>query len=290
MINFLTYSQLLEELILGKIRVLLSVFIVIFTVQNLYAITTQEAVQQRQNFEKQKEQFQKLEKNRNQKIFFYDTKKPVLEKKGSEQCIEIKKIKEDTITLLSKSKKEEIFKKYENGCRTLSELNNLTKELTKLYIDKGYVTSQVYFKAQKLDTGVLKLIAIEGRVGTISPDKLYLENAFLAQKGSNLNLRDLERAIESINRLPSNHATMKLVPAKKTGYTDIQVENKTTNRLNGSVGIDNYGSKKTGKLQGNLYLNLDNPLGINDQFSIYLNTTQNHVSNELLKSSVRNVN
>jgi hemolysin activation/secretion protein len=227
-----------------------------------YANITEDAIKQKQNFEKQKEQFQKLQKNSNQKIFFYDSKKPTLQENSDEQCIEIKIIKENSITLLLKNEKEKIFKKYVNGCRTLTELNNLTKELTRLYIDKGYVTSQVYFKAQKINEGILEVIAVEGKVDDITPNELYIENAFLAQEGKYLNLRDLERAIESINRLPSNNATMKIIPSQKVGTSNIQIENQTSNRINGTIGIDNYGSKKTGKFQGSLNFNLESHLQI----------------------------
>lgn len=231
-------------------------------------------------FEKQKEQYQKIEENSNKKILFYDTKKPKVIDKTGEECIKIKEIKEDTITLLSLEEKNKIFQVYEGTCRTLTELNNLTKELTTLYIDKGYVTSQVYFEPQNMDKGILKIIAMEGKINEITPNEFYINNAFLGQKGKYLNLRELETAIESINRLPSNKATMKLIPANQVGQTDIQIENKTSNRINGIVSIDNYGSEKTGKIQGNMSLNLDNPLGINDQLSVYLNSTQKHTKKE----------
>lgn len=253
---------------------------------NLFAITgVEQLIKEQQSFESQKEQFQKLQENKNKKIFFYDTKKPILDEKKDDRCIFIKDIKEESITLLSKSEKEEVFKRYKNGCRSISEINNLTKELTKLYIDKGYVTSQVYIKAQKLKQGILEIIAVEGKIDEITPNKLYIENAFLGLKGGNLNLRDLESAIESINRLSSNQATMKLIPSKKTGYSNVEVENNTSNRINGTVGIDNYGSKKTGKLQGSMSVNLDNPLGINDQLTLLLNSTQKHTKKENSKGN-----
>lgn len=253
---------------------------------NLFAKTkVEESVQQRQSFEAQKEQFLKLENNSKQKILFYETKEPVLDNVSGKKCVQIKTIKEDTLTLLSKSEKSNILKKYEKGCRTINELNNLTKELTTLYINKGYITSKVYFKAQKLNQGILEIIAVEGKVNDITPNKLFIENGFLAQRGDYLNLRELEAAIESINRLPSNNATMKIVPAQKTGMSNIEVTNNPTNRVNGNIGVDNYGTEKSGKYQGSLNLNLDNPLGINDQFGISFNTTNKHSKPENSKGN-----
>ncbi|WP_419774190.1 ShlB/FhaC/HecB family hemolysin secretion/activation protein [Halarcobacter sp.] len=262
------------------------VLLMTFKTSLVFANTpVQKIIKERQSFENQKEQFKKLKENSNKRIYFNDIKKPLLEKVDDERCIEIKRIEENTITLLSKNEKEKIFKKYKNGCRTLTELNNLTKELTKLYIDKGYVTAKVYFKAQKIKKNILEIIALEGKINTILPNKLYIKNAFLFQEKEYLNLRDLETAIESINRLPSNNASMKIIPGKELGMSNIEVENKTTNRLNGNIGIDNYGSKKIGKFQGNMNLNFDNPLGVNDQLSIYLNSTQNHTKIENSKGN-----
>ena len=236
-------------------------------------------------FEKQKELFKKMEENSNEKILYYDSKEPVVEEKIEGSCIDIKKIQEDSITLLSNSEKQAIFQKYEGTCRTLPELNNLRKELMQLYIDKGYVTSQVYFKPQKMNDGILKLHAIEGKISKITPQERYIKNAFLFQEGRFLNLRDLENSVETINKLKSNHATIKLIPGDITGTTNIEIDNNVTNRVHGTIGLDNFGNETTGRVQGNLELNIDNLLGINDQLSIFLNSTDKHTSIENSKGS-----
>jgi hemolysin activation/secretion protein len=231
-------------------------------------------------FEKQKEQFKKMEENSNKKIPYYEIEKPKIIDKKEGKCIEIKKIEENTITLLSDKEKNSIFQAYEGTCRTLTELNNLTKELMHLYIDKGYITSKVYFKPQKMDKGILEIYAIEGKIAKITPKETYIKNAFIFQEGKYLNLRDLESSIETINKLSSNHATMKLIPGERLGTTNIQIDNNVTNRINGNIGVDNFGDKRTGRVQANLTLNIDNLLGINDQLSINLNTTQKHTTNQ----------
>lgn len=191
-----------------------------------------------------------------------------------------KKITEKTLTLLNTSEKEKLFNEYLGICSTLTDFKNLTNRLTSKYIDKGYITSKVYLLPQNISLGEIKLHAVEGKVNFIFPKKTYINNIFLGQKDDFLNLRDLETSIEMINRLPSNHATMKLLPSNKTGYTDVHIENNTTNRINGSIGINNFGSKKTGKIQGSFSLNFDDMLGIGDQLSINLNSTDNHFSDE----------
>ena len=197
--------------------------------------------------EKQKEIFEKLEKNQNNTILYNNVKKPKELPPKNEKCFNIKKITENTLTLLNTNEKETLFGKYVGTCSTLTDLKNLTNKLTSNYIDKGYITSKVYLLPQNISLGEVKLHAIEGKVSSIFPSKSYINNVFLEQKGDFLNLRDLETSIELINRLPSNHATMKLLPSSKTGYTDIHIENNTTSRINGSIGINNFGTKKNRK-------------------------------------------
>ncbi|PJC86808.1 ShlB/FhaC/HecB family hemolysin secretion/activation protein [Vibrio sp. HA2012] len=241
-----------------------------------------------EQLENQKEIFERLEKNQQQDILYFDVETPSLldtDTKEGERCIFIKEIKEETLTLLSRQEKSAQFTPFVNSCRTITELNNLVKSLSALYVDKGYVTSKVYLKPQTLKNGIVEIQAVEGRVSEILPDESYIKNAFLGQCGDYLNLRDLERSIETINSLPSNHASMKLLPGEKVGATNIQIENNPTRRINGMVALDNYGEKNTGKGQGSLSLNLDNPLGLNDRLSVSLNSTENNYSAENTRGS-----
>ena len=246
----------------------------------IFADSVTDAINQREQFEKQKEVFEKLDKRQDENIIRYNVEKPELLPKQDEQCFLIKTITDEGITLLSNDEKQALYNNYRGKCNSLTDLSNLARELTALYLEKGYITSQVYIKPQNISSGEVTLYGVEGKIEKISPDELYINNAFIGQKEDYLNLRDLENAVETINRLPSNHAKMDLVPSSEVGYTDVSIENNTTNRINGSIGINNFGTKKTGDKQGSLALNIDNPLGINDQFVVNLNSTDKHFQNE----------
>ncbi|MDD3463632.1 MAG: ShlB/FhaC/HecB family hemolysin secretion/activation protein [Sulfurospirillaceae bacterium] len=263
-----------------RIRFTLALFCLLGNQYFIFADSFTESIQQREQFEKQKEVFEKLQKRQDENIIRYDVKKPELLPLKDEPCFEIKAIKDEGITLLRESEKEFFYRQYIGKCTTLTELSNLAKQLSALYLEKGYITSQVYLKPQNISQGEVTLFALEGKIKSISPDERSINNAFMGQVGDYLNLRDLEHAIETMNRLPSNHAKMDLIPNEEIGYTDVSIENNTTSRLNGNVGINNFGTKKTGEKQGNLGLNIDNPLGINDQFAINLNSTDKHFKNE----------
>ena len=250
---------------------LLFISISAFATENINTI-----IKSQEQFEEQKRQFKKLEEKNNNKILFYKSKKPKLLKNKSGNCFFIKKINERSLTLLSQNEKINILKKYLFKCNTIEDLKNLVKELNSLYIDKGYITSKVFLKPQNISNGIIELFAIEGKIENIKKNDLYLKLAFFLNKEEYLNLRDLEVGIENINRLSSNNAKLKLEPGSKVGHTIVDIENKTTKRLNGQISLNNYGQEITGKEQIGVNINWENPFRINDKISVNYNTTDNH--------------
>lgn len=233
-----------------------------------------------------KKVYKKLQHLKNQKIPFYNTNKPQTSFMNKDKkCFYIKKIKIKGVTLLSEQEQNKVLKPYINRCDTLQDIKDIINKLNTLYMDKGYITSRVFIKPQNLSKGVLRLFCIEGRIDKIKPDKLYIKDVFLGQRGDVLDLRKVEDAIELINRLSSNHATLDITPSKKTGYSDIIIKNKTSKRVGGLFEADNYGSEKTGRVQGSLTLNIDDMLGINDRVSIVLNGTQKEFEDENSKGN-----
>jgi len=263
-----------------RIRFIFALLCLLGNKYAIFAYSLTDAINQREQFEKQKEVFEKLDKRQDENIIRYNVEKPELLPKQDEQCFLIKTIKDEGITLLSQDEKLALYNQYLGKCNSITDLSNLARQLTALYVEKGYITSQVYIKPQNISLGEVMLYAVEGKIAHITPDELYINNAFMGQKDDYLNLRDLEDAVETMNRLSSNHAKMDLVPSSEVGYTDVSIENNTSNRINGSIGINNFGTKKTGDKQGSLALNVDNPLGINDQFVVNLNSTDKHFQNE----------
>ncbi|MDR2790426.1 MAG: ShlB/FhaC/HecB family hemolysin secretion/activation protein [Campylobacteraceae bacterium] len=235
---------------------------------------------------RQRDIFESLSKDPTQNIEKFEA--PTIAPKRQnedERCFDIHNIVIYGATLLGKSSIDKIASKYLNKCSSLNDLRNLTSEINALYMGKGYITSQVYLSSQNIDKGYLTLQAMEGKIADIFPHEPYVTGAFAGQKGGHLNIRDIENAIENINRLPSNHAAMKLSPSDKTGCTDIVVENTPTKRIGGVLGIDNYGSKKTGKAQMNGRVNIDNIAGINDQLNVFLNFSDKYAKDENSKGN-----
>lgn len=153
---------------------------------------------------------------------------------------------------------------------------NLTmKRIQNAVIAKGYVTTRVLAGAQDLNSGVLTLTLLPGRVSGIRFDEQTSSranafNALPASPGDLLNLRDIEQALENFKRVPTVEADIRIVPAAASnagpGESDVVIAWRQRLPARLSLSVDNGGSKSTGKYQGSVALSLDNPLTLNDLF------------------------
>jgi len=237
--------------------------------------------------EEQKKIFEQFEKSEQQAPVRFDIQKPeLLPTEASEQCIPIKKITYKNITLLPEREVEGITQTYLGQCISETTLKNLFNELSTLYLNSGYITSRVYIKEQDISQGEIELTAIEGKIEAIQSPSSDIALAFDSQTGEYLNLKELETALSIVNRLPSNSATMKLIPSKtNVGETTIALDNNKTKPYGVEIGANNFGSDKTGKEQLSLRLSYDNLFNLNDQISLNLNSTDHHFQNENSKGN-----
>ncbi|WP_419785540.1 ShlB/FhaC/HecB family hemolysin secretion/activation protein [Pseudodesulfovibrio sp.] len=191
-------------------------------------------------------------------------------------CFEAKSIELSGATLLSQREIAKLIGPYIGKCLTLADVNNLVRDVTNAYVDKGYVTTRVAVPEQDFSTGKLVLLVVEGKVeGIESKDgqesSRELKGAFPGLSGKYLNLRDIEQGLDQMNRLPSNSVKMELAPGSTPGTSRVMVSNKRDRTWRFSAGLDNSGQDSTGRSQYVLSLGKDNLLGINDLLSVTLN-------------------
>ncbi|SDF83310.1 hemolysin activation/secretion protein [Onishia taeanensis] len=162
----------------------------------------------------------------------------------------------------------------------VDDLNELLRRVTQAYIDKGYVTTRAYLPQQELSKGILRVVVVEGHIeaiesqdGGLSAQELSMASPVTA--GEALNLRDLEQLVDQLNRLPSNQASMELVPGGLEGGSRVQVSNDRQKPWRLSLGRDNDGSEGTGEQQWRLGVEWDSPLGLADQVVARLGSDAN---------------
>ncbi|MDO5638607.1 MAG: ShlB/FhaC/HecB family hemolysin secretion/activation protein [Neisseria sp.] len=160
------------------------------------------------------------------------------------------------------------------GSEGLQQLQTLAQNIT---ISQGLITSQVYIAPQDLNSGRLALSVAPGKIGAIRYEENQgdsasvgrigaFANKFPAKSGDVLNIRDIEQGLENLRRLPSVEADIRIEPAAEEGRSDIVVDWQQSRPIRFNIGIDDSGSKTTGKYQGSLAVSLDNPLGLSDLF------------------------
>ncbi len=122
-----------------------------------------------------------------------------------------------------------------------------------------------------MTTGVLTLTLQPGRIGEIRFEEPVswrgrLWNAIPASRGDILNLRDIEQGLENFRRVPSANADIKIVPGAEDGTSDLQVNWHEGRPVRLSLGLDDSGSKSTGRYLGSATLAIDAPFAQNDLF------------------------
>jgi len=159
-------------------------------------------------------------------------------------------------------------------------INMTMKRMQNAVIEAGYVTTRVLAEAQDLNSGILVLTLVPGRIREIrfaegTSRRANLWNAMPANPGDLLNLRDIEQALENFKRVPTAEADIQITPARaadaKPGESDVVIKWSQQFPARVSLSIDNSGSKTTGKYQGNVSLSLDNLLSLNDLFYASIN-------------------
>ncbi|MDN8004304.1 ShlB/FhaC/HecB family hemolysin secretion/activation protein [Burkholderia multivorans] len=161
---------------------------------------------------------------------------------------------------------------YTGQCIGKQGLDMLVKGLSQAILARGYVTTRVLLPEQDLSTGTLKFSLIPGVIRRVrfAGDKLRgtWKTAFPTRDGDLLNLRDLEQGLEQMKRVSSQDVSMQIIPADVPGESDVVLDVKRGKPWSVVASVDNSGTRATGKLQGNLSLGIDNPLGLNDIFNV----------------------
>ena len=185
----------------------------------------------------------------------------------------IKQLQQSALSFISQQPK---------SCLTAYRLIDLQNMLTNQLIEQGDITSRIVVPNQNIATGQLILEWQPGLVSRIESgvDAIGLSSMLMpVQEGRIYNQRDTDQALENLKRLSSqSQATIDLKPAEQTNGTVVQyVLGKTVfkDRIHGSIGIDNSGSKETGEYQSNASISMDSPLGLYDQLMVNLGSNTN---------------
>lgn len=187
------------------------------------------------------------------------------------RCFQIDTIELKGADSLSAAQRSRVLQPHLGQCLGVTQLNEVLKVITDLYIDKGWVTSRAYLPQQDLSAGHLQVLVVEGRLeGLRGADDSRLSArelgmTFPGREGRPVNLREIEQMVDQLNRLLSNKAQMELSPGAEVGGSTVLVRNTAQKPWRTAISRNNNGQKSTGEQQVNLGLEWDSLLGLADQ-------------------------
>ena len=183
-------------------------------------------------------------------------------------CFNITELTLTGASQLTDRERHEVQAMVVGHCVGLNEINRLVRFVTNLYIEKGLITTRAHSPAQDLTTGRLEILVLEGKVEEIeeadTKGDINIATAFPDTVGELFNLRDFEQGLDQINRLASNDARLQIEPGSKPGLTRVMIHNVASRRWHALAALDNFNGDEKVDLQ----LSVDNPLAINDLFSV----------------------
>lgn len=184
-------------------------------------------------------------------------------------CVKADKVVIEGSEWLSRDVRELVTTRYVNPCLQRSALQEALTLMTQDLMVRGLITSRVYLPEQDTATGELRFKVVEGRIERVVFDSATrMAHAFPIQAGDVLNLRDIEQGIEQMNRLPTNRATMDILPGSAAGLSVVRITNKPEGRVRGSLSLDNQGATSTGEHQWGGTIAVDNLLSLQDLLSL----------------------
>ena len=177
---------------------------------------------------------------------------------------------------LKKALKETGFQS--GQCLGAQGINRMMVAAQNAVIGRGYTTTRILAAPQDLNSGNLELTVLPGKVRSVRIDTSHndqtraariaaFQNEIPLKGGDILNLHRIEQGLENLKRVPTAETDIQIVPADAPDESDIVVawrQRLLPYRL--SLGVDDSGSKTTGKYQGNLTFSADNPFGLSDLF------------------------
>jgi len=163
---------------------------------------------------------------------------------------------------------------------SFAEIYTLANTLTARYRNDGYILSQVIVPAQSVDSGVVRLQAIEGYVSEVQfegvevePGDLMHAYAQKIQAQRPLRAATLERYLLLMNDLPGAFVRATLLPSKtQRGAAEMRLQVAQRSAL-GGVSVDNRGSEALGFARYQADGELNSVLGLQEKFGVRIATS-----------------
>ncbi|MBN4004089.1 ShlB/FhaC/HecB family hemolysin secretion/activation protein [Nostoc sp. LPT] len=163
---------------------------------------------------------------------------------------------------------------------SLSEVYQARSKITDLYVKNGYITSGAYIPPQRIQSGVIKIQVVEGKLadiqitGTRRLNPNYVRSRLAIATSPPLNRQRLLEALQLLQLNPLiQNVTAELSAGSGTGTSLLEIKVSEAKTFSSQIILDNGRSPSVGSFRRGLRLNEANLLGLGDGLSVgYTNT------------------
>jgi hemolysin activation/secretion protein len=156
---------------------------------------------------------------------------------------------------------------------TLTEVQNVARDIKNYYRERGYVAAYAYVPEQNVDGGTVEIRVIEGRLGTIeiTGNKWYstelIKRHIKLEPGEIVQYDTLRRGILDIDRHRDLDAKAVLRPGTQPMTTDVQVQVQDRRPFHLTADFNNYGTRLTGEERWGFTAQHSNLFGMFDELT-----------------------
>lgn len=158
---------------------------------------------------------------------------------------------------------------------SLADLQAMAASITGHYRNHGYFAAQAYLPAQEIKDATVTIAVVEGRLGKVElrnqsklADRVALGTLQGLDPGELLATSTIEPPLLLLSDLPGVNVQSTLVPGALIGTSDLIVDVTPGQRVTGSIDADNAGNRYTGAYRAGATVNINNPLGLGDVFTL----------------------
>ena len=183
-------------------------------------------------------------------------------------------------SVFSQRELDRAIESYRNRPLTLPELFQARSVITKLYTDRGYVSSGAYIPPQELNDGTIKIAVLEGKLeeinvsGTERLSKNYISSRIETAAGQPVDVDSLLSALQLLRLDPLiDNVSAELSAGIRPGTSLLDIQVQEADAFDVSTSFSNNRSPSVGSNQRTVGLNHRNLLGFGDTFNFeYANT------------------
>jgi hemolysin activation/secretion protein len=191
----------------------------------------------------------------------------------SSQQLFVKQIRVEGVTAFKPAEIVAITGAYENRSVSSAELQSLRVALTRLYVDKGYVSSGVLLPDQEVKDGAIVYHAVEGSlarielVGDPATSRRYVSGRIKRHIEEPLRVDDLQYALRYLEQDPNiARLDAALAPGDAPGESVLRLAVDDEPRFSLGLGADNHRSSSTGAEHGTVLFSTRNLTGYGEEF------------------------